>query len=154
MVNLDILFPSAPSQLKMVILIHPSHTSSSTLYLSVLLSLPIWFHSFNITPYKGGTKFASCFVCKQQGHLSKDCPENKHGIYPKVFHHTPLYLLKSPGMQMQDTEIRTCAFFNWNLSETKIWCLTENAFIIFLVPVRFFNLLYTLGDYKIFPSYF
>ncbi|XP_062227439.1 uncharacterized protein LOC133925577 [Phragmites australis] len=31
----------------------------------------------------GGTKFASCFVCKQQGHLSKNCPENKHGIYPK-----------------------------------------------------------------------
>lgn len=32
----------------------------------------------------GGTKFASCFICKGRGHLSKDCPKNAHGIYPKV----------------------------------------------------------------------
>lgn len=32
----------------------------------------------------GGTKFASCFICKEQGHLSKNCPQNAHGIYPKV----------------------------------------------------------------------
>ncbi|XP_057721845.1 uncharacterized protein LOC130935931 isoform X2 [Arachis stenosperma] len=31
----------------------------------------------------GGTKFAECFFCKQQGHLSKNCPQNAHGIYPK-----------------------------------------------------------------------
>ncbi|KAL9689943.1 hypothetical protein QQ045_010334 [Rhodiola kirilowii] len=31
----------------------------------------------------GGTKFASCFVCNEQGHLSKNCPKNTHGIYPK-----------------------------------------------------------------------
>lgn len=34
--------------------------------------------------YAGGTKFAECFVCKQRGHLSKNCPQNAHGIYPKV----------------------------------------------------------------------
>lgn len=32
----------------------------------------------------GGTKFAECFVCNQRGHLSKNCPQNTHGIYPKV----------------------------------------------------------------------
>lgn len=32
----------------------------------------------------GGTKFASCFICNEQGHLSKNCPKNTHGIYPKV----------------------------------------------------------------------
>ncbi|KAL3684020.1 hypothetical protein R1sor_002042 [Riccia sorocarpa] len=31
----------------------------------------------------GGTAFAECFVCKQKGHLSKNCPNNPHGIYPK-----------------------------------------------------------------------
>ncbi|KAG4998239.1 hypothetical protein JHK85_029678 [Glycine max] len=31
----------------------------------------------------GGTKFAECFVCNQRGHLSKNCPQNTHGIYPK-----------------------------------------------------------------------
>ena len=33
----------------------------------------------------GGTKFASCFICNESGHLSKNCPKNTHGIYPKVF---------------------------------------------------------------------
>nr|GEX19772.1 DNA-binding protein HEXBP [Tanacetum cinerariifolium] len=32
----------------------------------------------------GGTKYATCFICKEQGHLSKDCPKNAHGIYPKA----------------------------------------------------------------------
>ncbi|CAM6127546.1 unnamed protein product [Calypogeia fissa] len=31
----------------------------------------------------GGTGFAECFVCKKKGHLSKNCPTNPHGIYPK-----------------------------------------------------------------------
>jgi hypothetical protein len=62
-----------------------------------VLSLPNWFYSLNMILYTGGTKFASCFVCKQQGHLSKDCPENKHGVYPKVFYHTP-DLLNSLGI--------------------------------------------------------
>ncbi|MQM05208.1 hypothetical protein Taro_038013 [Colocasia esculenta] len=31
----------------------------------------------------GGTKFANCFICNEQGHLSKNCPKNTHGIYPK-----------------------------------------------------------------------
>ena len=33
----------------------------------------------------GGTKFASCFICNEHGHLSKNCPKNSHGIYPKVY---------------------------------------------------------------------
>lgn len=33
----------------------------------------------------GGTKFASCFICNERGHLSKNCPKNSHGIYPKVY---------------------------------------------------------------------
>lgn len=40
----------------------------------------------------GGTKFASCFICNESGHLSKNCPKNTHGIYPKVFGLTFTYL--------------------------------------------------------------
>ena len=40
----------------------------------------------------GGTKFASCFICNEGGHLSKNCPKNTHGIYPKVFGLTFTYL--------------------------------------------------------------
>ncbi|VDL66601.1 unnamed protein product [Nippostrongylus brasiliensis] len=29
-----------------------------------------------------GFPFATCFVCGQQGHLSRDCEQNTHGIYP------------------------------------------------------------------------
>nr|GEW67022.1 DNA-binding protein HEXBP [Tanacetum cinerariifolium] len=29
-----------------------------------------------------GTNYATCVICKEQGHLSKDCPKNAHGIYP------------------------------------------------------------------------
>ncbi len=32
---------------------------------------------------KGVLKFASCFVCKKTGHLSRDCPNNLNGIYAK-----------------------------------------------------------------------
>jgi hypothetical protein len=52
------------------------------LCLLAVLSLLMWFLC------AGGTNFASCFICNQQGHLSKNCPENKHGIYPKVLHDT------------------------------------------------------------------
>ena len=27
-------------------------------------------------------KYATCFICNEQGHLSKDCPQNEKGIYP------------------------------------------------------------------------
>ncbi len=33
---------------------------------------------------KDGTlPFASCFICKQKGHISRDCPSNANGIYAK-----------------------------------------------------------------------
>ncbi|XP_042036129.1 uncharacterized protein LOC121782385 isoform X2 [Salvia splendens] len=35
------------------------------------------------TLQSGGTKYANCFICIEAGHLSKDCPKNTHGIYPK-----------------------------------------------------------------------
>jgi len=31
---------------------------------------------------KGALKFASCFICKKIGHISRDCPENPNGLYP------------------------------------------------------------------------
>jgi hypothetical protein len=31
----------------------------------------------------GSLPFASCFICKKKGHISKDCPENPNGLYPK-----------------------------------------------------------------------
>ncbi|KAH1016386.1 hypothetical protein HUJ04_007613 [Dendroctonus ponderosae] len=27
-------------------------------------------------------KFASCFICKEQGHIAKQCPDNQRGLYP------------------------------------------------------------------------
>jgi chemotaxis protein histidine kinase CheA len=27
--------------------------------------------------------FATCFYCKEKGHISRDCPQNEHGIYHK-----------------------------------------------------------------------
>ncbi|KAK3824731.1 MAG: hypothetical protein J3Q66DRAFT_325928 [Benniella sp.] len=34
---------------------------------------------------KSGNKFqfATCFVCKEQGHLAGQCPKNEKGLYPK-----------------------------------------------------------------------
>jgi hypothetical protein len=32
---------------------------------------------------KGILKYASCFVCKAMGHLSRDCPKNLNGLYPQ-----------------------------------------------------------------------
>ena len=31
---------------------------------------------------KGKLPFASCFVCKGTGHISRDCPNNENGLYP------------------------------------------------------------------------
>jgi hypothetical protein len=30
----------------------------------------------------GGATYATCFICKQQGHLSSRCPKSSHGLYP------------------------------------------------------------------------
>lgn len=27
--------------------------------------------------------FATCFICKEQGHIAKQCPDNQRGLYPK-----------------------------------------------------------------------
>ena len=32
---------------------------------------------------KGKLPYATCFVCNGKGHLSRDCPENANGLYPK-----------------------------------------------------------------------
>ena len=32
---------------------------------------------------KGVLKYASCFVCKAMGHISRDCPNNLNGLYPQ-----------------------------------------------------------------------
>ncbi|CAF2138072.1 unnamed protein product [Brassica rapa] len=42
-------------------------------------------HSLSHCPLpleNGETKFASCFVCKEHGDISKNCPQNKNGVYP------------------------------------------------------------------------
>ncbi|XP_050299013.1 DNA ligase 1-like [Anthonomus grandis grandis] len=28
-------------------------------------------------------KFATCFICQEQGHIAKQCPDNQRGLYPK-----------------------------------------------------------------------
>lgn len=28
-------------------------------------------------------KFAKCFICQEQGHISRQCPDNAKGLYPK-----------------------------------------------------------------------
>lgn len=30
-----------------------------------------------------GYPFAKCFICKEQGHITRDCPKNERGVYPK-----------------------------------------------------------------------
>jgi len=32
---------------------------------------------------EGAYSFANCFICKQDGHLAKACPDNPKGLYPK-----------------------------------------------------------------------
>lgn len=35
-----------------------------------------------VKPGDTSLPFASCYVCKQQGHLSSQCPQNERGLYP------------------------------------------------------------------------
>lgn len=28
-------------------------------------------------------KFAQCFICNEQGHIARQCPDNARGLYPK-----------------------------------------------------------------------
>lgn len=51
-----------------------------------LTSYPLPGHSVWMCPEPrdgDGFKFAVCFICKQQGHLSRQCTQNEHGIYPR-----------------------------------------------------------------------
>uniref|UniRef100_A0A0B7BLD8 CCHC-type domain-containing protein n=1 Tax=Arion vulgaris TaxID=1028688 RepID=A0A0B7BLD8_9EUPU len=32
---------------------------------------------------KGSFPFAQCFICGEKGHISKQCPDNPRGLYPK-----------------------------------------------------------------------
>lgn len=54
---------------------------SESLYLPI-----VYITCASGSDFAGGSTFAECFLCKERGHLSKNCPENKHGIYPKVKH--------------------------------------------------------------------
>ncbi len=31
----------------------------------------------------GGFPFATCFICKERGHLTRSCPDNPRGLYPQ-----------------------------------------------------------------------
>ena len=53
--------------------------------------------------FVGGTKFASCFICKGQGHISKNCPQNKHGVYPMVHYSKPEWV--STFFQQYDFDV-------------------------------------------------
>lgn len=33
--------------------------------------------------HKDQFKFAQCFICKEQGHIARQCPDNNRGMYPK-----------------------------------------------------------------------
>ncbi|RZF43816.1 hypothetical protein LSTR_LSTR006357 [Laodelphax striatellus] len=36
-----------------------------------------------VVPEKDAFRFAECFICKEQGHISRQCPDNPRGLYPK-----------------------------------------------------------------------
>ncbi|KAL2315985.1 Zf-CCHC type zinc finger protein [Schizosaccharomyces pombe] len=40
-------------------------------------------HSLNACSKKGPLKFAKCFICHENGHLSGQCEQNPKGLYPK-----------------------------------------------------------------------
>lgn len=42
----------------------------------------ILIECFFFTLETGAYPYATCFVCKKVGHISKDCPDNAHGLYP------------------------------------------------------------------------
>ncbi|CAF2323460.1 unnamed protein product [Brassica napus] len=54
----------------------------STSQEGLLESHIVWNDGPNSHPKARGTKFASCFICKEHGNISKNCPQNKHGVYP------------------------------------------------------------------------
>ena len=56
--------------------------SPTNMYFLSFVSLWTIIAFFGIS---GGTKFTNFFICNERGHLSKTCPQNTHGIYPKVY---------------------------------------------------------------------
>ena len=42
-----------------------------------LNALAVWFFFLS-----GVFPYAKCFICKEIGHLSKQCPDNPRGLYP------------------------------------------------------------------------
>lgn len=38
---------------------------------------------FHMLSFTGPFPFAKCFICQEMGHLSKSCPENPRGLYPR-----------------------------------------------------------------------
>lgn len=42
-------------------------------------------HKLNECKSKDGQalKYASCFICREQGHIARECPDNPRGLYPR-----------------------------------------------------------------------
>lgn len=66
-----------------------SHTSSElvtlngTLFFVVFVHLIFPFVWFRCYIKEEVYMFADCFICKQPGHLTRQCPKNETGLYPK-----------------------------------------------------------------------
>lgn len=61
-----------------------SHTAAYGVCFIITSAVYVYqFSHCNIfAPVLGGYPYATCFVCKKVGHISKDCPKNDHGLYP------------------------------------------------------------------------
>lgn len=69
----------------------------------------------------GGTKYANCFICNETGHLSKDCPKNTHGIYPKVKIIIEYLDMCSCWVAYSDALLWNCSYWLVLLIETSLF---------------------------------